>query len=181
LNTLRERLQGTNLFLIGMMGSGKSTIGQIVSHRLNYHFFDTDRLIEQAAGQSINRIFSTTGEAEFRQMETSVLSELSAYTRLVIATGGGIVSQRQNWSYLRHGLVIWLNVPLELLYERLKKDTTRPLLQTPDPMATLQLLMQSRRDLYAQADLEVAVNPGDSAEQVADRIITAIPGILRAD
>lgn len=162
------------------MGSGKSTIGQMLAHQLNYHFFDTDRVIEQATGQSISQIFATTGEAEFRQMETGVLSELSTYTRLVIATGGGIVSQRQNWGYLRHGLVIWLNVPLELLYERLKKDTSRPLLQTPDPMATLQLLMQSRRDLYAQADLEITVNPGDSAGRVAERILTTIPQILRS-
>lgn len=181
MKTLNERLQGTNLYLIGMMGSGKSTIGQLVAQSLGYRFFDTDKVIEQATGQTINQIFATTGEAEFRQLETQVLAELSAYTRLVIATGGGIVAQPRNWSYLRHGLVIWLNVPLEVLYGRLKKDTSRPLLQTADPLAKLQLLLQERRSLYAQADLEMMVNPDELAEQVAERMLVELPNILKAE
>lgn len=179
MTTLRDRLQGTNLYLIGMMGAGKSTVGQQIAQRLDYRFFDTDSVIEQATGQAISQIFANTGEAEFRKLETQVLAELSPYTRLVISTGGGIVSQPKNWSYLRHGLIIWLNVPIEVLYQRLQQDTSRPLLQTADPLATLQLLLQERRSLYAQADLEIAVAATDTPEQVVDRVLAEIPGILK--
>lgn len=163
------------------MGAGKTTVGQLVARSLGYQFLDTDAMIEQVAGQPIKQIFAVLGEAEFRQLETQVLAELSAYTRLVIATGGGIVSQRQNWSYLRHGVVVWLNVPLEVLYSRIKKDTTRPLLQTADPLAKLQLLLQERRPLYAQADVEITVSPGEAAEQVAARVLEEIPKVLKPE
>lgn len=163
------------------MGAGKTTIGQLIAESLDYRFFDTDAVVEQAAGQAISQIFATTGEAEFRQIETQVLAELSTYSRLVVATGGGIVTQRQNWSHLRHGVIIWLNVPVEVLYNRVKKDTQRPLLQTSDPLARLQLLLQERRPLYNQADVVVSVEPGESAEQVAEHVLQAIPTVLRSD
>jgi len=178
MSKLSDRLQGTNLYLVGMMGAGKSTIGKLISQSLGYRFFDTDSVIERVAGQSIRQIFAT-GEAEFRQLETQVLAELSAYTRLVIATGGGIVSRPQNWSYLRHGLIIWINVPVEVLQSRLSQDTSRPLLQTGDPLAKLQLLLQERRSLYAQADLEITVSAQESAEQVAERLLLEIPMVLK--
>ena len=163
------------------MGAGKTTIGQLIAQSLHYRFFDTDAVIEQTAQQTISQIFETTGEADFRQVETQVLAELSTYSRLVVATGGGIVTPRQNWSYLRHGVIIWLDVPLEVLYTRLKKDTQRPLLQTSDPFARLQLLLQERRPLYSQADVTVTVEAGESAEQVAERILAAIPAVLRSE
>jgi shikimate kinase len=177
--TVGQQLRGINLYFVGMMGAGKSTVGQLVAQALGYQFFDTDSVIEQVSGQSVSQIFASMGESEFRQLETQVLAELSAYTRLAIATGGGIVSRPPNWSYLRHGLIIWLNVPVELIYSRLKKDTTRPLLQTADPLAKLQLLMQERRDLYAQADLEIGVSQGDTADRVAQRVLAAIPTVLK--
>lgn len=161
------------------MGAGKSTIGKPLAQALGYRFFDTDTVIEQAAGQSISQIFATSGESDFRQLETQVLSELSAYTRLVVSTGGGIVSQRQNWSYLQQGVIIWLNVPVEVLYDRIQQDPQRPLLQTADPQARLRLLLQERRSLYAQADLEIQVESVESAEQVMGRILEEIPAILR--
>ena len=163
------------------MGAGKTTIGQLVSQSLGYRFVDTDAVIEQATDQSISQIFAQLGEPEFRQMETQVLSELSTYTKLVVATGGGIVSQRQNWSYLQQGVVIWLNVPLDVLYQRLKHSSDRPLLQTDDLQAKLQLLLQERRQLYAQADLEVEVNAGETAGQVAARVVEKLPTVLRSD
>lgn len=163
------------------MGAGKTTVGQLVAQSLQYRFFDTDAVIEQAAHQPIKDIFATIGESEFRQLETQVLGELSAYKQLVVATGGGIVSQPRNWSYLHHGLTIWLNVPIEVLYSRLKKDTSRPLLQTEDPRTKLKLLLQERRQLYAQADLEVTVNPGEAAEQVAARVLEELPKVLRPE
>ncbi|HEY9847630.1 MAG TPA: shikimate kinase, partial [Candidatus Caenarcaniphilales bacterium] len=120
-------LRGVNLYLIGMMGAGKTTIGHLLATELNYHFFDTDALVEQLTGQSVAQLFATLGEPAFRQLESQVLAELAAYKNLVIATGGGVVLTPMNWSYLRHGVVAWLDVPVEQLYRRLKTDSTRPL------------------------------------------------------
>jgi shikimate kinase len=169
--TNSEFLKGTNLYLIGMMGAGKSTTGQLLAQQLGYRFFDTDALIEKAVGQSIPEIFESQGEVAFRQLETQVLSQLSAYTRLVVATGGGIVTQRMNWSYLQHGVVIWLDVPLNLLEQRLQGDTGRPLLQRPDWPQTLQTLLSQRQPLYAQADLRLTVAAGEGEDAIAARIL----------
>jgi shikimate kinase len=175
-----DRLEGLSLYLIGMMGAGKTTVGQELAARLGYRFFDTDAVIEQATGQSIPDIFATSGEAAFRQVESQVLAELSAYTRLVIATGGGIVLQQMNWSYLRHGLIVWLDVPIDELYDRLKTDTSRPLLQQEDPKQTLKDLLNKRHSLYIQADLHIRVGSGESPEQISDRILQAVPDVLKA-
>ena len=99
-------LKGTSVFLIGMMGVGKTTVGNLLATELGYRFFDTDDLIEKVAGKTIKEIFADDGEESFRELEGLVLSDLSAYTKLVVATGGGIVLRQMNWSYLRHGLVI---------------------------------------------------------------------------
>ena len=92
----RQLLQGVNLYLVGMMGAGKTTVGNLLAQRLGYSFLDTDNLISQAAGKSINEIFATEGEAVFRELETNVLSEVSSYKNLTIATGGGIVVSQFN-------------------------------------------------------------------------------------
>lgn len=176
---LREKLQGVNLFLVGLMGAGKSTVGKLLAHELGYRFFDTDTLVEQIARQSIATIFAESGESAFRDLETQVLAELAGYGKLAIATGGGIVLRQHNWSYLYHGLVIWLDVPVEELYARLQGDTTRPLLQQPDPLHTLQTLLDERKTLYAQADLRVSVQPGESPQAISDRILRELPTILK--
>lgn len=174
-------LQGTSLFLIGMMGAGKSTVGQRLARYLGYLFFDTDQVITQAAGCSIPQIFAESGEAEFRRLETQTLGQLAAHRRLVVATGGGIVLAPMNWSYLQHGLVIWLDAPSEVLWQRLQGDTTRPLLRQPNPQQTLLDLLHHRQPLYAQADLRVPILPQDDAEAVTQRILTGIPPILKPD
>jgi shikimate kinase len=174
-------LKGLNLYLIGMMGAGKSTVGKILAERLNYHFFDTDTVIEQASGQAITEIFASLGETAFRELETQVLAELSAYTKLVVATGGGIVLQRKNWSHLRQGLIVWLNVPLEQLYDRLRGDTVRPLLQGEKPEEKLRLILEQRQALYSQADLCITPRPEESPEQLATRILQQIPAILKPE
>lgn len=178
---LNNRLKGINLYLVGMMGAGKTTVGQLLATQLGYRFFDTDVVIEQATEQPISEIFATSGEATFREIESQVLAELSAYTRLVIATGGGIVVRQQNWSYLRHGLIIWLDVPVDQLYDRLKDDTTRPLLQSENPKQQLETILEKRRSLYAQADLHILVKPGETPEQLATRILEAIPSVLKPE
>ncbi|MCA1991591.1 MAG: shikimate kinase [Coleofasciculus sp. S288] len=177
---MSELLKGINVFLIGMMGTGKTTVGQQLAPQLGYRFFDTDVLIEQIAGKTINEIFTADGEDSFRQLEAQVLSELSAYNHLTIATGGGIVLRRMNWSYLHHGLIVWLDAPVEVLIERLKNDTTRPLLQTPNPAQALQTLLDQRRNLYAEADLRIPVNTSDTPEAIASRIIADIPTVIKS-
>ncbi len=177
---LAQRLKGINLYLIGMMGAGKSTVGHLLAQRLEYRFFDTDILIERVKQQPITEIFQQEGEASFRALETQVLSQLSAYTRSVIATGGGIVLARHNWSYLQEGLVIWLDVPVSELAQRLQADTTRPLLANgTDPIARLQTLLDQRSHLYAQANLRVAVAPAATPDAIAAQLLGQIPHVLK--
>lgn len=183
---MNDLLSGVNLYLIGMMGSGKTTIGRLLAKRFGYRFFDTDAVIEQATGQTVSQLFAEAGEAEFRTLETQVLAELSGYTRLAIATGGGIVLKRENWGYLHHGVVVWLDVPVAHLQQRLQTDTTRPLLQTEDPAAKLQALLEQRQTLYAQADVRVTYTTGDTAQQMADQVMQQLqqlvqPGRLELD
>lgn len=171
--------QGINLYLIGLMGSGKTTVGQILAQQLNYRFFDTDTVIEQAAQQSVTEIFASSGEPAFRTLESQVLAELAAYRRLAIATGGGIVLDRKNWSYLQQGLIVWLDVAVEQLGDRLQNDTSRPLLQGTDLQTRLSQLLDQRRPLYAQADLQISIPPGETPEQTALRVLEAIPTVLK--
>jgi shikimate kinase len=175
-----ERLRGVNVYLIGMMGSGKSTVGSELAAQLRFQFFDTDGLVEQVGGSSIAQIFAEHGEAYFRDLETQVLAQLSSYTRLVIATGGGIVLRPKNWSYLHHGLTVWLDVAPELIWQRLRRDPgQRPLLQTPDPQAALYKLMQEREPFYAQADVRVHIRSETSPPQLVEQIWQAIRARLR--
>jgi shikimate kinase len=174
-----ELLKGLNIFLVGMMGAGKTTVGKELASKIGYRFIDTDVLIETVANQTINEIFADSGEEGFRQLESQVLSEISAYTRLSVATGGGIVTQRHNWSYLHHGLVVWLDVPIEVLSERLASDTTRPLLQQANPTLALQNILDKRRNLYAEADLHISVKADETAEEIASRVIAEIPTVLK--
>ena len=173
-------LKKTNLYIVGMMGAGKTTIGKKLANRLGYSFLDTDTLIEKTAGMPITDFFAQEGEAAFRQLETRVLSEVAAHTNLVIATGGGIVTQPMNWSYLRHGVVIWLEVPIPVLISRLSGDTSRPLLKDVDLNAKLESLMAQRGDRYAQADIRIAYE-GRSVGKTCDRIVTALKGNIRPD
>lgn len=172
-------LKGVNLYLVGMMGTGKTTVGRVLATKLGYKFVDTDEIITQVTQQSISEVFATSGESAFRQIETQVLARVCAYTHLAIATGGGIVLRRENWSYLHHGLIVWLDAPIELLYTRLNTDETRPLLQAGDLRTQLETLLQQRQPLYSQADLRVNVNLEETPEQLATRILAAISQVLK--
>lgn len=173
------RLQGLNIYLIGMMGAGKSTVGQHLAKLLGYRFFDTDCVIEAVVQKSVAQIFAESGEDRFRALETQVLAELSAYTRLVIATGGGIILKRENWSYLRYGVIVWLDVPVERLQVRLQNDQTRPLLHAADLETTLRSLLQQRTPLYAQADVQVTCQSEETPDIICDRILQGIQTILK--
>lgn len=167
-------LKGTSIYLIGMMGSGKTTVGRRLAAALDYGYFDTDELIENAAQQTVSQIFAESGEAIFRELETKTLKALSPITRCTIATGGGIILQPENWGYLRNGVIVWLDVPIPVLHDRLINDTTRPLLQAGDLRERLEILDASRRSMYAQADISVVIGATDTPEQITDRILTAI-------
>jgi shikimate kinase len=174
-------LQGLNIYLIGMMGTGKSTIGKLLAERLSYRFLDTDTTIEQLTHQTITEIFQTAGEIEFRQLETQVLTEVSAYTRIVVATGGGIAIKLENWNHLQQGLVICLDASVETLIERLKDDTTRPILDTPDDLySKLEQILAARRDRYAAADLHILITAQQTPIEIIDQIIDLIPKVLKA-
>ena len=117
--TLKQRLAGRSLYLVGMMGSGKTSTGRPLAERLGYGFVDADAVIEQAAGCSIPDIFGRDGEAGFRSLESQVLSAISQRHSLVVATGGGVVTQPENWGMLHSGIVIWLDVVPDQLLQRL--------------------------------------------------------------
>ena len=177
--TLKQRLAGRSLYLVGMMGSGKTSTGRPLAERLGYGFVDADAVIEQAAGCSIPEIFERDGEAGFRKLESQVLSAISQRHSLVVATGGGVVTQPENWGLLHSGIVIWLDVVPDQLLQRLNADSTvRPLLQTADPEAALNALLNERRPLYAEADLTVVIND-ETPEAVADGILQLVPSLLK--
>lgn len=174
-----DLLQGLNLYLIGMMGVGKTAVGKAVAQQLGYRFFDTDELITQVQGEAITEIFAHAGETYFRELETKVLQELSTYARSVIATGGGMILKKTNWSFLQQGLVVWLDADVDLIMERLAMDQTRPLLQTENPRQTLADLLSQRRDRYAQADLHLKIEGKQAPETIATRIIDQIPSVIK--
>ena len=123
-------IQGRSIFLIGMMGSGKSQTGLKLAELLKYKYIDLDSLIEKLAKKTITQIFSDCGEEEFRELETKCLKETIKIPSLVISTGGGIVSNPQNWGILRQGIIIWIDLDKDIALERLKNEIDkRPLLQ----------------------------------------------------
>ncbi|MFM9101013.1 MAG: shikimate kinase [Cyanobium sp.] len=176
---LAQRLQGLNLYLVGMMGAGKSAVGRPLADALGYRFVDADTVLEGAAGRTIPEIFASDGEAQFRQLETAVLGQISGWHSLVVATGGGVVTRPVNWGHMRQGVVVWLDAPAEQLLARLGSDPTpRPLLQADDPASRLRQLLAERQPLYAQADLHVCQRQ-EQPPQVAQLVLEALPGILR--
>ena len=179
ISSLKERLGGRSIYLIGMMGSGKTSTGRPLAKRLGYGFVDADAVIEQVAGCTIPKIFERDGEDGFRSIESQVLNAISQRHSLVVATGGGVVTKPENWGQLHSGIVVWLDVVPDQLLQRLKADSTvRPLLQTADPEAALNALLNERRPLYAEADLTVVIND-ETPDVVADGILQLLPSLLK--
>jgi len=146
-----------SLYLVGMMGAGKSTVGRLLARRLKLRFLDCDREIERRCGVRVPLIFDIEGEPGFRARETQVLEELTALRGIVLATGGGAVVSAQNRRRLaENGTVIYLRARPEDLYNRVRHDRNRPLLATPDPLRRLRDLHAERDALYASiADLVI--------------------------
>ncbi|UAW98719.1 shikimate kinase AroK [Halopseudomonas nanhaiensis] len=144
-----------NVFLIGPMGAGKSTIGRLLARELKYPFKDSDREIEARTGADIPWIFDVEGEEGFRQREEAMIAELTAENGIVLATGGGVVMRPANRKALAEGgLVVYLRTSVEQQLQRTAKDRQRPLLQNADPEKVLRELMAKRDPLYREiADL----------------------------
>ena len=145
-----------NIFLIGPMGSGKTSIGQRLADLFEMEFLDCDHELEDHTGASVSLIFDVEGEEGFRDRETRMLEKLSARQGVLIATGGGVILRERNRELLRQrGLVVYLSTPVSWQLRRLSRDKSRPLLQTPDREEKLMRLAEERNPLYAElADIE---------------------------
>src|SRR5712692_9700514 len=169
-----------SIVLVGMMGSGKSSIGRRVALHLGMPFVDADAEIEKAAGMTIPDIFSVRGEAEFRSGEARVIVRLLEGGPQVLSTGGGAFMNCDTRAAIASkGISIWLNAELDVLMKRIRRRHDRPLLKTDDPAATLRELMQERHPTYALADLTVQSRdvPHD---KIVDEIVDALAGHLGA-
>jgi shikimate kinase len=149
--------RAASVYLVGMMGAGKTTIGRLLARRLKLRFLDSDHEIERRSGAAVPLIFDIEGEAGFRARESAVLAELTALEGVVLATGGGAVLAEENRRCLANGgAVVYLRAQPEDLYERVRQDRNRPLLATADPLARLHALYVERDPLYRSiADLVV--------------------------
>ncbi len=149
-----------NIFLVGPMGAGKSTVGRQLAGALGKCFVDCDRALEERTGASISLIFELEGEPGFRKRERGMLDELTEQRDIVLATGGGAILDADNRAHLRsRGYTIYLKAPIELLVQRTARDRSRPLLDTEDPRARYVELMKQREPLYQEvADLVVKTN-----------------------
>jgi shikimate kinase len=166
-----------NIVLFGFMGTGKTRIGQELARRLDMTFVDMDDLIVERAGKSIPRIFAEDGEDIFREMERKLVSELSRESGYVVATGGGVIKNSDNVkAYAATGLLVCLTASPEVIFERVKDDDNRPLLNTDDKMAVIRKLLDERKKLYATIANQVDTS-GLTPAEIADKIVA----LWRAD
>lgn len=164
-----------NIFLIGPMGAGKTTIGRQLSELLKLEFVDSDHEIEARTGANIPWIFDVEGEDGFRAREESVIEELTRREGIVLATGGGVVMREANRRALHNrGTVVYLLTPVAVQMERTARDRNRPLLRTADPRGRLAELMNQRDPLYREAAHVIMPTSSGSAREVALKIIHAL-------
>ena len=168
-------MAGGSIFLVGMMGSGKTTVGRALAQRLHLPFIDTDKILVERTGVPVTTIFEIEGEAGFRRRESAVIAELAHAPDQVVATGGGAVLSADNRALMRSaGRVIYLRARIDQLWERTRHDTSRPLLATPDPRATLAALLEARDPLYRDVAHIVVDTGTQSANTLVSRLISAL-------
>lgn len=161
--------------LVGMMGAGKTAIGRSLADHLGVPFLDSDEEIVKAANMNITEIFERDGEAFFRDREAEVIARLMEEKVGILSTGGGAFLQQRNREVISvHGVSVLLDVPLDLLWERVKHKDTRPLLQTKDPKATLTKIFTERAPVYGLADMAVAAQAGFSIENMRDAVLASL-------
>ena len=164
-----------NIFIVGPMGSGKSTVGKIISDELFMTFLDTDEEIELRTGASIDWIFDLEGESGFRKRESEILSEMVDKNSVVLSTGGGIILSDQNRELLSsRGTVFYLATPISVQLERTAKDKDRPLLKNGDPEEILTKLQNDREDLYQSVADHIVNTEYKSSQEVASEIIKLV-------
>jgi shikimate kinase len=164
-----------NIFLVGMMGAGKTTLGKALAQRLGLDFVDIDRVLVEKTGVPVTTIFEIEGEQGFRKREACALADAAARRDCVVATGGGAVLSEQNRSVMRaNGTVVYLRARLESLWERTRHDSSRPLLKTPDPKGTLERLLAERDPLYRDAAHVVVDTGSQSATAALARVLAAL-------
>jgi shikimate kinase len=162
---------GSNVYLIGMMGAGKTTVGRVIAKRLKLRFLDCDHEIEERCGVKIPLIFEIEGEAGFRSREAQTLAELTELEGVVLATGGGAVLSAENRQRLAaQGTVVYLRAKPEDLYQRVRHDRNRPLLATGDPLTKLRELYAERDSLYGEV-ADVVVETGAQSVQALARTL----------
>ncbi|SCM78243.1 Shikimate kinase [uncultured Pleomorphomonas sp.] len=176
-----ELLGDRSVVLVGMMGAGKTSVGKRLAGRLGLTFIDADTAIEEAAKKSVSEIFSEHGEDYFRQGERRVIARLLREPRQIIATGGGAFMNAETRAAIRGaGISIWLRADWELLFERVRRRPTRPLLQTADPEGTLKALVEARYPVYAEADL-IVQSVDVPHEAMVDAVVSALEAWLVED
>ena len=166
-----------NIFIVGPMGSGKSTVGKIISDELFLNFFDTDEEIELRTGASIDWIFDLEGEEGFRKRESEILNEMVTRNSIVLSTGGGIILSETNRELLSsRGTVFYLSTPISVQVDRTAKDKDRPLLKNGDPEEILTRLHNEREGLYENVSDYIVQTEDKSSHEVASEIICVVKG-----
>ena len=171
---MRATLKKT-VVMVGMMGAGKSAVGKALATDLGVPFLDSDAEIERAANATIAEIFARDGEAFFRARESEVLNRLLSGAPCILSTGGGAYLASANRAAIaEHGVAVWIKADLELLWNRVKHKTTRPLLRTADPKGTLAALLDQRAPVYAEAAVVVEAEAAYTVDQMAAKVIAAL-------
>ncbi len=168
-------LETNNIFLIGPMGAGKTTIGRQVAKKLSYQFYDSDHEIEKRTGVNIPLIFELEGEDGFRKRESQVISELVLLKNIVLSTGGGSVLDQENRNALQNnGYVIYLKSTAEKLYKRTAGDKRRPLLQTDDRLSKIKNILTEREPIYLSVANEVIDTHELGIKQITEKILESM-------
>ncbi len=163
-----------NIYLIGFMGSGKSTIAPILAKKLNRAFLDIDQWIENETGKSISNIFAEQGEKIFRQLEIKYIETVSQINKLIVAVGGGAVLHPKNWLNMKKsGVTVYFQCTPEILSDRIKIDETRPLLtkNNKDRFDKIENMLKERAPYYDRADIIIEAVAGESADHFTERLI----------
>ena len=168
------RQLSANIVLVGFMGTGKSAVGRVIAQKLEFHFIDTDDVIEQTSKAKISDIFAEHGEDYFRDLESQAVKSVALMKNQVVATGGGVVLRSSNIDLLRTGGPIFcLNATPKAIWDRVRSSRSRPLLRGPEPLKKIETLLDKRAPYYSLADHQIETT-GVSVDRVADEIISYI-------
>lgn len=169
-----SRDESKNIYLVGFMGTGKTIVGKLLAKKLERKFVEMDEQIERKEGKRIAELFAHQGEAYFRQCETSMLNEIAKESGLIVSCGGGIVVDQHNREVLQTtGVMVCLTASVDVIYERIKGCTSRPLLAVTDPKREIKNLLAQRLPFYAQAHYTVDTS-SLSVQEVVEKVVEAL-------